>query len=150
MHASEPAGCTFPNQFGALFLSRLKAKSIWVDQFADAVVEAVHHAVGLRLAEWTQAVLNAHRFAAYIELVPSGRFTLLAGEPVSELADVIGQQFADFHRRCAFHVIQEVHAACFAVVGVNAQELRHDSLLPESHAVRLHGGRWTDQPGAIA
>ena len=76
--------------------SRRGASSL-AHHLVDSIVEALYHAVGLRVARRAQAVLNAQRLAAHVELVFSRWRALFAGEAVGELAAVVGQQFGDLH-----------------------------------------------------
>ena len=89
---------------------------------ADSAVEALHHAVGLWMTWRAQTVFDVHRFATHVELVLSGRLTLLAGESVRELAAVVGQQLGDFHRCSLVQALQEVYAAELALIGVDVHE----------------------------
>ena len=74
------------------------------------------------MARRAQAMLDAQRLAAHVELVKPRRLALLAGETVGELAAVVGQQSGDFHRRRRVQPPQEVHAAGVALIGVDVHE----------------------------
>ena len=67
---------------------------------ADAAVKALDHAVGLRVSWRRQAVFDGQCCAHFIERVFAGGLFGFAGKAVGELAAVIGQDFADFHRCC--------------------------------------------------
>ena len=89
---------------------------------ADSAVEALHHAVGLRVTRRTKSVFDAQRFAAHVELVSARWLTLFAGESVRELAAVVGQHLGDLHRRTLAQPLQEIHAADFALISVDVHE----------------------------
>ena len=63
------------------------------DDFCDAAVEALHHAVGLGVARRRQAVLGAELGAGPVEGVIAAVELGLAGEAVGELAAVVGEDF---------------------------------------------------------
>lgn len=58
--------------------------------FADAPIEALHQAVGLRVARRAQPVLDAQRLAAHIEVMLPRGLTRLARKALGELAAVVG------------------------------------------------------------
>ncbi|ANX03426.1 hypothetical protein PG2T_03955 [Immundisolibacter cernigliae] len=68
-------------------------------QVRDAPVEALDHAIGLRVARGRQTVLDAQFLAQAIELMRPGRGPRPAPEqPVRELGAVVGEQARDAHR----------------------------------------------------
>ena len=89
---------------------------------ADAPIEALDHAVGLRVTRLGEPVLDAEQGALTIEGVLARGFLALGGEAVGELAAVVGQQLDDLHRCGRVQAAQEVAAAGLALVGVDAQE----------------------------
>ena len=99
-----------------------RGESGLADHLADSAVEAFHHGVGLRVARWAQAVLDVQGFAAHVELVSARWRVLFADESVRELAAVVGQQLGDLHRCILVQLLQEVHAAGVALIGVDAHE----------------------------
>ena len=92
------------------------------DDLADAAVEALDHAVGLGVAWRAQPVLDSKRLAALVEGMLAAGGSGPAGEPVGELAAVVGQHGLDLHRRGLTEPAQEVRTAGLALVGVDAQE----------------------------
>ena len=93
-----------------------------MENLADAAIETLDHAVGLRVARRAQAVLDSKRLAAHIEFVAPARLSLLTGEPVRELTAVVREQFDDLHGGCPLKSIEEVHAAVLALIGVDVHE----------------------------
>lgn len=89
---------------------------------ADAPIEALDHAVGLRVTRLGEPVLDAEQGALTIEGVLARGFLALGGEAVGELAAVVGQQLDDLHRCGRVQAAQEVAAAGLALVGIDAQE----------------------------
>lgn len=68
-----------------------------VDDLADSAVEALNHAVGLRMARWNEAMFDRQVLTENVERVLAGgyaiaadRVFLSAGEAVGELAAVVG------------------------------------------------------------
>ena len=91
------------------------------DDLADAAVESLDHAVGLRMARRTQAVLDGQFRAAPVECVFSAWRLRLAGEAVGELTAVVGEHGLDLHRRGLVQATQEVGCGGFVLAGVDAQ-----------------------------
>lgn len=93
-----------------------------LQQFADAAVEALHHAVGLGMARRSQAVLDAHAGADLVEGAPAAGLLVLRREAVGELRAVVGQDLGDLDRRGQLETAQEVDAAVLGHVAVDLQE----------------------------
>ena len=79
-----------------------------VDDVADAAVEALDHAVGLRMPGWAQAVLDAQRYAGKIEYMLTRRSFGFAREAVGELTAVVCEDSLDLHWRSPFEAAEEV------------------------------------------
>ena len=92
------------------------------NDLGDAAVEAFDHAVGLWVARGREAMLDLKAFAAFVEGMPARGGSGLAGEAVGELAAVIGQDLADFHRRRLVQTPEEIAAAGLALIGVDVDE----------------------------
>ena len=76
--------------------------------FADAPVEALNHAIGLRCFGLGQSVLNPQRLAQLIKLVlPCGRAAAPAKQAVCELFAVVRQDGANPERRSLAHRCEE-------------------------------------------
>lgn len=106
-------------QRGLQLLSRLE--SGLRDDLADAPVEALHHAIGLRMTRRTQSVLDAQFHAAPVEGMLTAWCAGLAREAVCELTAVVGQHSLDFHRRGLVQTAQKVDAGGLILVCVDAQ-----------------------------
>ena len=74
----------------------------------DPAVEALDHAVGLRVLLRGQTVLDAEVVAEMIELVlASGVAFAKAEQSVGELFAIVGENGADVQKACAFQIAQE-------------------------------------------
>lgn len=105
------------------------AESCLADDLADAAVEALHHAIRLRVARRNEAVFDHEVFAKYVERVLAGGDAVagdgvffLAREAVCELATIVGEQLDDVDRAGVFHLDQEVGAAAIGLVGIDLHE----------------------------
>lgn len=67
-------------------------------------------------------MFNVERFATHVELVAPRWLTFFAGESVGELAVVVREQLDGSHWRRVLQTAQAVHAAVFALIGVNAHK----------------------------
>ena len=74
---------------------------------ADAPIEALDHAVGLRMTRLGEPVLDAEQGARTIEGVLARGFLALGGEAIGELAAVVGQHLLDLHGRFGAQAPQE-------------------------------------------
>ena len=96
-----------------------------VDDFADAAVEALHHAVGLRMTRRNEAMLNLELLAQAVKHMLATGYSLavviflLAGKAVGELAAIIGEQFDDLDGTRRLHLGQEFDAAALCLVGID-------------------------------
>jgi hypothetical protein len=67
-------------------------------------------------------MFDAQCLACEVEGVGAGGCLALAGEAIGELTAVVGQQLNDLHRGGFMQTAQEIGAAPFTLVGVDAQE----------------------------
>ena len=71
----------------------------------DAAVEALDHAIGLRMHRRRETVLDAKLIAEPVEIVaPRGGAFTQAEPPIGEFAAVIGQDAGDFERAGAVEI----------------------------------------------
>jgi hypothetical protein len=70
-----------------------------LQQLADAAVEALHHAVGLRMARRRQTVLDTHAGVDLVEGVPAAGLLILRRAAVGELRAVVGQDLGELDWR---------------------------------------------------
>jgi hypothetical protein len=70
-----------------------------LQQFVDAAVEALNHAVRLRVARRCQAMLGRDGRAGYVECMPAAWLLVFGGEAVGKLRAVVGQDLADLDWR---------------------------------------------------
>ncbi len=92
------------------------------EYLANPTIEALDHAVGLRLARFEQAMLDAQQYPLTIKPVVARRFLCLAGETVGELTAIVGERFDDFHRRDCLEATEKVRAADLVPVVVDTQK----------------------------
>ena len=92
-----------------------------LDQVADSPVEALDHAVRLRMAGWRQTMLNFHFGTAHIEHVTACGTLVFTGKPIRELAAVVSENLLNLHRRGQLETAQEVGTADFGLVAVDAE-----------------------------
>lgn len=86
-------------------------------------VEALHHAVGLRMLGLGQSVLNAQRLAQRIKLmVSAGVFLAPPERPISELSAVVRQQRLDPERRRLVQRIEERSRGCCGLLALDGDE----------------------------
>ena len=90
------------------------------EQVADSAVEAFDHAVGLWVSGWAQTVLDVQGQARHIEHMLARGRPVFAGETVSELTAVVGEDVQDSHGCDAAEATQEVHAAALGLIAVAA------------------------------
>ena len=85
--------------------------------FGDATVEALDHAVGLRVFGLDQAMLDAMRGTRLIEHMLASGFALAGGtKAVGKLLAVIGQHGANAERRFGVQAFQEAGGGVGAVL----------------------------------
>ena len=72
-----------------------------LDQVADAPVETLHHAIGLRMAGRRQVVHDTHLGTADIERVLARGLFALGCKTVGKLTGVVSQNLLNFYR-CDF------------------------------------------------
>jgi len=70
-----------------------------LQQLVDAAVEALDHAVRLRMPRRRQAVLCRQCGASHVEGVLAARLLVFGGETVGKFRAVVGQDLADLDRR---------------------------------------------------
>ena len=93
-----------------------------LQQFGDAPVEALHHAIGLWAVGRDQTVLGADIAAGPVEGMPSGRFAFaLDGETVGELLAIVGQEFLDSKRAGGSQALEESLGTGGPLVGQNLE-----------------------------
>ena len=81
------------------------AEVVALQHLLDASVEALDHAVGLRMLRRCQTVLDAEVAAELVELVlAGGRALAQAEQAVGELAAIIGQHRSDVDRAGSLQV----------------------------------------------
>ena len=66
-----------------------------LDDLADTPIEALHHAIGLRVSGGNQTVFNTLRDALLVKQMFTRRLFFFAGETVRELRAVVGQYLGD-------------------------------------------------------
>jgi hypothetical protein len=95
-----------------------------VDDVANAAIEALHHAIGLRMSRWDKTMLNVELLAKSVENVLPARFLLLAlaGETVGELAAVVREQCADLDWTGSLYFSKKVDTAAFGLASINFDE----------------------------
>ena len=93
-----------------------------LDQVADAPVEALHHAIGLGMAWWRQAVFDAHLGTADIERVLACGTFVPGRETIRELTAVVSENLLN-HRCDLFQPAQKIGAADFSLVFVGLLEI---------------------------
>ena len=91
------------------------------DQVADSSVEALDHAVGLRVAWWGEPVLDVELGAGDVKGVIARGLFAGARESIRELSAVVGQDLLDDHRCDALEPAQEVRAAGLGLIEVGAK-----------------------------
>ena len=92
-----------------------------VQYFADAPIEPLHHAVGLRVARRRQPVLDTVLGAKLIEgMVPRG-FAFLLGEAVGEGLVIVREQFGDDERGLLPEVVEKAQGGLLRLVLVPLQ-----------------------------
>lgn len=69
----------------------VRAEACSRENVADTAIEPLHHAIGLGLARLDQAMFRAKQNTLAVEGVLAGRLLAFTGEPVGELAAVVGQ-----------------------------------------------------------
>ena len=92
------------------------------DDPGDAAVESLSHAVGLRVTERRQAMLDLQPRATFVKGVLARRLLGFAGEPVCEWACVVGEQLGDLNWRGLVQTKREVAAAGFGLAHTGAHE----------------------------
>jgi hypothetical protein len=92
-----------------------------IDDLANAAIEALHHAIGLRMAWGNKAMLDLKLLAQTVEhMLPAGLFLLaLAGEAIGELAAIVGEQFLDFDRTGGLYFGKKVDTAALGLISVD-------------------------------
>lgn len=95
-----------------------------IDDVADTAVEALDHAVGLRMAWRNKPMLDIKLLAQTVEYVAPARLSVLAlgSKTVGELAAVIGKQFNDLDRASSTRLCQKVGSAILTLVSVDVDE----------------------------
>lgn len=93
-----------------------------LQQFIDATVEALDHAVRLRVPRWRQTVLGRQCGASHVEGVLATRLFVFGGETVGKLRAVVGQDLADLDGRGQLQAAQEIDAALVGHVAVDVHE----------------------------
>jgi hypothetical protein len=91
-------------------------------QLTDLAIEAFNHAVGLRVARPSQAMLDLHASADFVKGVVAAGHLVFGGKAVSKLRAVIGQYSGDLDRRRELETAQEIDATAFSHVAVDVQE----------------------------
>ena len=98
------------------------------EDVADAAIEALDHAVGLRVPGPNQAVFDTQPHPFSIEDMVAGGCLALAGETIGELAaiprrgsSIVGQELHHLHGGCGVQAAQEVGAADLALISVDPQ-----------------------------
>ncbi len=92
------------------------------DDLGDAAVEAFDQAIGLRVARWTQPVLDAQGTTAHVEVMVAAGCAGLALEAVREARAVVSEQFDDAHWSGCVQPVEEVHRAGDLHVGIDVHE----------------------------
>lgn len=101
------------------FQSVCRAETGLIEVLADAPIEVLHHAIGLRVARWNGPVFDSELLAQSVKQMLAAGFFVLAGEAVGELAAVVGEQLDDLDGTCFAHLAQEIGTAVFGPVGIN-------------------------------
>ena len=73
------------------------------DNLTDAAIEALNHAIGLRMTRRSQTMFNVELLALFVKDMLARRLLVFAGEAVGELCSVVRQQLGDFERRGLVH-----------------------------------------------
>jgi hypothetical protein len=92
-----------------------------LDQFADSPIEALHHAIGLRMAWGRQAMHDTHLGTADIERVFARGLFALGCKTVGKLTGVVSQNLLNFHRCDFSQPAQKIGTADVSLVFLNAQ-----------------------------
>ncbi len=106
---------------GGLQLSR-RFEAGLADDFTDAAVEALDHAVGLRMTRRAQSMFDLQCFASQVKFMLARRRFGCARKAVGELTAVVGEDDLDLHRRGALEAAHEVGAAGLSLVAVGAHK----------------------------
>jgi len=100
-----------------------------VDDLADAAIEALHHAVGLRMTWRDQTMFDRQLLAQHVERVLAAanpvagfRVFFLAGKALGELAAIVGEQLDDGDRTGFIEHDQEVGPAAAGLVSIDLHE----------------------------
>jgi hypothetical protein len=96
------------------------------DGFGDAAVEALDHAIGLRLIGSCQPVVDAGFGADTVEGVAAGRFAIglvfhVHGEAVGELGAVVGENGMRLCREMTEEALEESRGGLAVAAGMDLQ-----------------------------
>ena len=88
--------------FQGLFQIRRGVEALAAQDLGDSAIEALHHAVGLRVSWRDQAVLDVRFLAHLVErMIAGGLAFSRSAETIGKLLPVVGEDLADLER-CFF------------------------------------------------